>query len=218
MRDTMGIRGVAIVLSALLAGRAAAVTPVPHGAHMDDDPVIGMLAFERLEWQDRDGGDGLAWDLGGWLGGDFSRLWLHAEGEREAGRTVDNEMELFYGKPLAPWWDLRMGVRHATLPGESRNQFAVGVIGTAPQRLHVRATAYAGDRRQFGVIAEVDYEVLLTNWWILTPRVEGTWWRRDDAEAGIGSGLNSLTAGLRLRWEPHRKFARRVCPLRYFCL
>ena len=42
-------------------------------AHMAAGPRWRVLA-DRLEWQDADEGDALAWDLEGWFGGDFDRL------------------------------------------------------------------------------------------------------------------------------------------------
>ena len=54
---------------------------------------------------------------------------------------------------------------------------------------------------------EVEYELLLTNRLILQPLVELNAYGKDDPARGIGSGLSSAEAGLRLRYEFTRKFA-----------
>ena len=84
--------------------------------HMDDDPVIGMLQFDQLEWQrsslDRaeDGDEtGQAWNLRGWLGRVDNRLWLRSEGERLDGRTEHGDVELLWGHATGPWWDAMLG-------------------------------------------------------------------------------------------------------------
>ena len=53
-----------------------------------------------------------------------------------------------------------------------------------------------------------EYEVLLTNRLVLQPLVEASLYGKDDPRRGIGSGLSTAEAGLRLRYE----FTRRVAP------
>ena len=53
----------------------------------------------------------------------------------------------------------------------------------------------------------MEYETLLTNRLILQPRIEASAHGRDDARRGIGSGLGTVEAGLRLRYEVNRQFA-----------
>lgn len=176
-------------------------------AHMHDDPLSGMLLAEHFEWQGRSGRDALHWDVTGWLGHDMNRLWLRSEGERESGNAGEHELELFWGKPVAAWWDVLLGLRHDSGPGPSRSYLALGLQGLAPQWFHVEATGYAGEGGQFGVGLEVDYDWLFTNRLILTLRSEAEAWSDDDERAGIGSGLSTLAAGLRLRYELRREFA-----------
>ena len=71
----------------------------------------------------------------------------------------------------------------------------------------VEATAYLGESRQTGLGLEAEYETLFTNRLIGTWLVEAEVWGQDDLERGIGSGLSTLEAGFRLRYEFHRQFA-----------
>ena len=86
-------------------------------AHMEADPLIGILKVDQLEWQDRSGDDALKWDAIGWLGHDMNRAWLRDEGEQVSGSTAENRLELLWGQPVAAWWDLVAGGRATPVPG-----------------------------------------------------------------------------------------------------
>ena len=79
--------------------------------------------------------------------------------------------------------------------------------GTAPQWVHVEATAYLGDRARAGLRLKADYEWLLTNRLFVLATGEAEAWSDDDVANGTGDGLSALRAGLRLRWEWRRKVA-----------
>jgi copper resistance protein B len=188
------------------ADREAARAPSrAHPAH--DNAVQSYVLFNRLEAFDADHGAGQAWEGQGWIGTDTNKLWFRTEGEREDGRTHQADLEVMYGRPIAPWWDLVAGVRHDFQPGPSRDWAAIGVIGTAPYKFEVEATAYIGSNGRTAARVEADYDVLLTNRWILQPLIEAEFNGKDDAQRGVASGLSTVEAGLRLRYEITRKFA-----------
>lgn len=191
------------------ADRAAAFPELPGGmhGHMDDDPVIVALQAEELEWQHAGGADAVAWDVTGRAGRDTGRLWLRDEGRREEGGRTENRLELLWGRPVAAWWDLLAGARLDTGEGPARAYAALGVQGTAPQWIHVDATAYLGDGMRAGLRLEARYELLFTNRVVLEARGEAEAWSDDDAANGSGAGLGEVSAGLRLRWEWRRRLA-----------
>lgn len=186
------------------ADRAAAQPPA-HG-HAHGGGTIGYLLFDRLEaWNDD--GDGQAWEAQGWLGNDEHRLWLRSEGEREDGRTSHADVEVLYGRPVARWWDLVAGVHHDFAPGAGRDRAAIGVIGTAPYKFDIEATGYLDTSGRMSARIEAEYELLLTNRLILQPMIEAEWQAREDRSRGIGAGVSTAEAGLRLRYEFTRRFA-----------
>lgn len=188
------------------ADRAAAAPPSDgHPAH--DNSIHHYLLLDRLEGWDADPGAGTAWAMQGWLGTDLDRLWLRSEGERVDGRTESADLEVLYGRSVAPWWDVVAGVRHDFNPGGSQDFAAIGVMGLAPYMFEVQATAYIGQAGQTAARIEVEYEMLLTNRLILQPVVEVDFYGRNDERRGIGSGLSTAEAGLRLRYEITRQFA-----------
>ncbi len=187
------------------ADREAAKPPA-HGHHHGDG-VFSYLLFDRLEVWDADSDAGQAWEAQGWIGTDRHRLWLRSEGEREGGHTESADVEVLYGRPVARWWDLVAGVRHDIAPGNGESFAAIGVMGMAPQKFEIEATVYLGASGQTAARVEAEYELLLTNRLILQPVVEVEWHGKRDAARGIGSGLGTVEAGLRLRYEFTRRFA-----------
>lgn len=191
-----------VLLLGLMAGPAMAGDPMPH---MDDDPLLASLRIDQLEWQG-DGGDA-GWDLEAWAGRDERRLVLRARGERAAGETEENRVELLGWWPVASRWNLVAGARQDFEPGSPRSWLAVGVEGLAPGWIHVEATLAAGERRQVAVDLDASTDLLLTNRLVLEPRAELEAYGKDDAANGLGSGLSRVTLGLRLRYELRRELA-----------
>ena len=188
---------------------AAAFPALHHHSMEHASPVNSMVVFDRIEAWDAAHGTGQAWEAVAWLGTDLDRLWLRSEGERAGGSTESADVEVLYGRAIARWWDAVAGVRHdfAFGGGPSRTYAALGVIGLAPYKFEVSATAYLGESGQLGVGAEAEYEMLFTNRLIGQWLVEGEAWSKDDPAVGIGSGLSKVEAGFRLRYEFHRQFA-----------
>jgi copper resistance protein B len=80
-------------------------------------------------------------------------------------------------------------------------------MGLAPYMFEVQATGYIGQSGQTAARIEVEYEMLLTNRLILQPMIEADFYGRNDERRGIGSGLSTAEAGVRLRYEITRQFA-----------
>jgi copper resistance protein B len=188
------------------ADRAAAFPDVAgHAVH--DKSIHYFVLVDRLETSDADGGTPVAWEASGWVGTDLNRLWVRSEGEAIDGRTEEASVELFYGRAIARWWDGVVGVRQDFGDGPSQTFAAIGVIGQAPYKFEVEATAYIGQEGQTGLAVEAEYDTLLTNRLILQWLAEAEAWGEDDPRRGIGSGLSTVEAGLRLRYEFTKQFA-----------
>jgi copper resistance protein B len=149
----------------------------------------------------------VAWEAQSWIGTDLDRAWLRSEGERVDGVTESADIELLYGHSISPWWDVVAGVRHDFGYGPSQSFAAFGVVGLAPYKYEVEATAYIGESGQTSARVELEYDTLLTNRLILESLVEFAWHGRDDERRGVGSGLGTAEVGFRLRYEFTRKFA-----------
>jgi copper resistance protein B len=167
-----------------------------------------MVLFDRLEYRALDGGDGYAWDAEGWYGGDYNRLWLKTEGEGEFAEAVEfAEVQALYSRAINPWFNLQTGVRYDIKPEPSRTHFVLGVQGLAPYWFEIDAAVFFSDEGDVTGRLEAEYDQRITNRLILQPRVELDLAAQDVPELGIGSGLASAEAGLRLRYEIKREFA-----------
>ena len=173
-----------------------------------DRQVFPFLLLDRLEYRSQKGEDLRAWDVQGWVGGDYDKLWLKSEGEDEAGgRTEQADIELLYARLISPFWHLQGGLRYEERPSPSRSSLALGVQGLAPYWFEVEATAYVSEKGKLSVNFEAEYDLLFTQRLILQPLVETTFTAYAEPERGIGQGFNDIELGLRLRYEFRRQFA-----------
>jgi copper resistance protein B len=208
MDDAMSAPGeLRTPIPALTDADREAARPPEHDHPVQDNTVHSKVLFNRLEAFDADHGNGLAWEGQAWIGTDTDKLWLRSEGQRVDDRTESADLEVMYGWSIARWWDVVGGIRHDFKPGASQDWAAIGVVGVAPYKFEFEATAYIGGSGRTAARIEAEYELLLTNRLILQPLVEANFNGKDDARRGIGSGLSTMEAGLRLRYEVHRKFA-----------
>jgi copper resistance protein B len=188
------------------ADRAAAFPEGLQGHATHDRWISTFVLFDQLEWQGGERG-GVSIDGKAWVGGDLNRLWLRAEGESSDGRPENAQLHALYGRSISRWWDVVAGVRQDFRPGPSQGWLAVGIQGLAPQWFEVEATAYFGRAGRTHGRVEVEYELLLTNRLVLQPLIEAELYGKSDPQRGIGAGLSSLDAGLRLRYEFRREVA-----------
>jgi len=178
------------------------------GMEMHDDPAVGSLLLDRLEYMDaRDGGHAVAIDGEAWYGRNFDKLWLKFEGEHAEGRLQDMRTEALWSHAVAPFWDTQLGVRHDFGVGPDRTWAAFGIEGLAPYWFETEATFYVGQGGRTAARIAFEYEARFTQRLILQPSLEANFYGRDDPQRGIGSGLSDIEAGLRLRYEIHRAFA-----------
>ena len=167
---------------------------------------VGVVRLNRLEAALGDS-EGYAWEAEAMYGGDINRFVLTTEGEGEFGGDVhEAEVEALWSHAISPWFDLRAGVRLDVEP-ETRSHLALGVQGVAPYMIHVDASAYLSDRGDLTARIEADHDMRVTQSLILQPRVELDLAAQDVPERGLGAGLSSVEAGLRLRYEITRQFA-----------
>jgi copper resistance protein B len=188
------------------ADRAAAFPDI-EGHSVHDRAMTYFVLLDQLEWRDNDEGGGMDWDDRGWIGGDLNRFWFRTEGAVDSDRVHEAQAHLLYGRAVARWWDLVVGVRHDFGQGPDRSWAAFGVQGLAPYWFEIEATAYVGGSGRTQGRLEVEYELLLTNRLVLQPVVEVEFHGKSDAERGVGAGLSSADAGLRLRYELRRELA-----------
>ena len=142
-----------------------------------------------------------------WIGKDRDRLWLRTEGTSDGGHLETGDVHALYGRAISPWWDLVAGVRQDVRPGTAQTWAAFGVQGLAPYRIEIEATGYVGASGRTQLRLEAEHELLITNRLVLQPLIETELFGKDDPARGIGAGLSTIDAGLRLRYEIRRELA-----------
>jgi len=175
--------------------------------HHGDTRQFYVMA-DRLEVQSAEEGETLVWDGNAWYGGDVNKLWLKSEGDYslEADELEEAEAQALWSHAISPYFDLQGGVRYDLEP-KGRTHAVLGIQGLAPYWFEVDAAAFLSSEGDLTARMEAEYEFRLTQRLILEPRVEAELSAQDIPELETGSGLNSLNAGLRLRYEIVREFA-----------
>ena len=156
---------------------------------------------DRLEYRARRGEDGYLWDVQGYYGGDIDKFWFKSEGEGSFGEPIESaEIQALYSRAIAPFFDLQAGVRQ-DLTGPERTHAVIGIQGMAPYMFEVDAAAFLSNKGDLTARIEAEYDQRLTQKLILQPRAEVNLSAQDIPELGIGSGIDNLELGLRLRYE-----------------
>ncbi len=174
---------------------------------MDDRRRFGKVMVDRLEWHDGDDGSQYAWEARAWYGGDYHQAWLEAEGERVEDSAHESRIEGGWDRIISPWWSVRVGLRHDAGEGQARDWLGAGVAGLAPGFFESEAMVYFGEDGRTAARLQFDRDLLFTQRLVLQPELELEAFGKDDPGKLIGSGLSSLTLGLRLRYEIRREFA-----------
>jgi copper resistance protein B len=195
------------VAATLLVGLSAQTV---QAQTMDDTPRAYVL-FDQLEYVPGPAERPIGGEAVSWIGGDVNRLWLRAEGEQSTvHREGEAEVEALYGRLVSPFFDAVAGVRVDRRWGEdpgSRGHLAVGVQGLAPYRFELEPTLYVSHEGNVSAELAAAYHVLFTQRLKLESELETSAALQDVPDWGVGTGVNDLGLGFRLRYEFHRKFA-----------
>ncbi len=194
---------VAVGVIALAATSVAAEEP-GLVQHAEDASIFNMIKTE-LDYSPQD--DGLfTWDIDGWVGGDYERVWLRSEGHVPDGDVEDAEAQLYYGWNFDDFWDALVGLRHDFEPIDE-TYLAASVVGLAPYFFETEASLFVSTEGDVSLRLEQSFDLLITQRLIAEPHLEANLFAQDVEEAGIGAGLSEIELGLQLRYEIARKFA-----------
>ena len=130
-----------------------------------------------------------------------------SDGNRGVG-----DLQLLYGRMIAPFWDLQLGVRAkqnlgSGLRDNTRAYAVIGLQGLAPGNFDVEPAIYISDRGEVSAELTLSADLYLTQRLVLQPRFQGEVSLQGDDRFGTGSGVNETDIGLRLRYEIRREIA-----------
>ncbi len=182
------------------------------GFEATDMMKVSQVIADQFEYRNSDGSDTLTWDMQGWYGGDYNKLWVKFEGEDETSANAgEMELQALYSRTVTAFWDFQAGIRYdaaygTDAPGD-RAFAVIGLQGLAPYWFELEPAIFISDNGDFSARLVASYELLFTQRLILEPRAEINISANEVREYDIGSGLNDIQLDLRLRYEIRRKFA-----------
>lgn len=199
-------------LTAAISGFALAAAAFAVPVFAQEDPAkktqtaktFWGVSAEKLEYRYSDSDDELAVIEGdAFYGTDEPKFrWLF-EGEWEeahnAWETLENQFVA--QTPVDDFWDAKAGIRVDTPEGPDRVYGVLGLTGLAPYWFEIDTNFYVSDEGDASVDFEAEYELLITNYWIVSATFESLLAFSEDREIGVGKGLNSTEVGLRLSYD-----------------
>ena len=171
-----------------------------------DDPIRTMFIMDRFEILNNDENTRV-WEGSFYIGYDIDKLYVYSEGEATSDGLESSQNELVYSRAIAPFWDIQIGLAYDKNDDASSTWGEVAIAGLAPYFFETRAALLVNSDGNIGLRLDAEYEALITQKLILTPSLEADFYSKDDPQMRIGSGLSSIEAGLRLRYEFIREFA-----------
>ncbi len=174
-------------------------------AGMMDEPVVSMFAFDKLEVSDETDNP-INWEFDAWIKQGIRGIAFTSEGSRVNSEN-ESENRLVYSQGIAPYWDAQIGIGYDTHEEETHNWGVIGIAGMAPYFFESNLHLYIDGDGVLGIRASSEKELLITQRLILTPEIEAEAYSDEIPEMKHGSGLSSVTLGLRLKYEFKREFA-----------
>lgn len=169
------------------------------------DSIYTFVQADRLEYQETS--SAWVWDIQGWIGGDYHKLFVKLDGAAEDGGDNENELQLLYSRAVSAYFDLQLGVRHDFGTDPSRTHAVIGLQGLAPQWFEIDLAGFVSEDGDLSASLQVEYDLLITQQLIIQPAFEMTIAAQDNRELGLGKGLQTTELDLRLRYEIRREIA-----------
>ncbi len=139
---------------------------------------------------------------------DDHRLAFKSEGENPVGTRLEKaELQFLYRRPVSTFFDVNAGIRHDLRPDPDRTYGVIGVQGLAKQFVETDANLFLSETGDLSARLEAEVDWRLTQRLILQPTAEINVAFSEDRRIHSGAGINTVEAGLRLKYEIRREFA-----------
>ena len=148
--------------------------------------IMMSVMFNQLEVAHSQGKTEGGYDIDAWVGSDWNRLALKAEGDTSNSKLEEARTELLWRKPVDIFWNTELGVRQDSGLGKGRTWLALGLNGISPYWLDFGGTVYIGDENRAALRLEATYDWRITQRLILQPTIETNIYSKDDPERDVG--------------------------------
>jgi copper resistance protein B len=159
------------------------------------------------------GHDDYRWDIEGWYGGDYNRLWFKSEGQKDTAFKADYDVDfqLLYGRFIQKYYDFQIGPRIETQTfrgsNVTRGLGVIGIEGIVPYNYEFETSLFIDQNGAVSARLSFTKDLLINQQLIFQSRFETNAAIQRVEEFTTGSGLNNLEFGGRLRYEFRREFA-----------
>lgn len=204
MNRTKSLMAVSLLGSVLIPAVVSAQEMLSDTTDRKKPITIWGAQFEEFEYRYSDADEELAvWDADIFYGTDDLKVrWLSKGEYAIEEQTYEGlENQLVGQVPISKFFDAKAGVRFDTPEGPDRTYAVLGVAGLAPQWFEVDTNFYVSKDGDTSAELDAEYELLFTNYWILSANLDATVAFSEDREIGVGKGLVSTETGLRLSYD-----------------
>lgn len=177
------------------------------------DQAIGSFALlDVFEYSATADGSPIRWDSDGWVGNQYSKLWIKSEGDvATVGNAGEVEVQALYSRVVTAYFDAQIGGR-LDLDFEDgevskRAHLVVAMEGLAPYWFEIEPSLFVSQDGDISATFTASYEMLFTQRLILQSRVDASGAIQKVERWGVGSGLNTVGLGARFRYEWKREIA-----------
>jgi len=147
-----------------------------------------------------------SWDIKGWTGGDYNKLYFISEGEAEGKNIKQAEFWVLYSRNIDIFWDSQFGIRYDTKP-KSRTYLVAGFMGLAPYFFETEAHLFLNEDGIASARFKIENHFLITQKLITQPYLELNLSSDDSTKSGVASGITDTEIGLKTYYEITKKFA-----------
>ena len=178
-----------------------------------DRALTTFFLADVFEYQAAKKGGDFRWDVEGWIGGDYNKIWIKSEGQRNTALKADYDIDLqiLYGRFVKRYYDFQVGTRVETQTYQgravTRAHAVIGIEGLVPYRYEIEPTLFISQNGDVSGRFTILRDYSITQRLILQPRFETTIAAQRVDRFTTGSGLNNIEAGLRVRYDIRRKFS-----------
>jgi len=186
----------------ILGGFSLCISLLPIAAQSEE--LYYGVQFEEFEYRAGEHSEQLfVWDADSFIGSDELKLRWKSSGEvaLEENNLESLSNQLSLQVPVSDFWDFKAGVQLDSPEGPDRWYGVAGLTGLAPQWIEMDLDFLVSEKGKASAVLDMEYELLITNYLILTPSLEVMGAFSEDPEIGVGSGINSTELGLRLSYD-----------------
>lgn len=185
---------------------------VPGASVMGDQHRYSLLLLDRFEVAPAAGDVPVRLEGFYRVGTDFTRFYLAGEAEGLAAeREGEAEVQALYSRLVTAYFEARAGLRLDVAFGEedvrTRPHLVLGLEGLAPYWFEVEPAVFVSAAGDVSARFEGSYDLLVTQRLVLQPDAEVNVALQEVEDWGVGSGVNDIEVGLRLRYEIVREVA-----------